>query len=152
MRKNSFFWITFAVIAVLFGAGTAASSDRRDRNRDTIGYNMLAERVFKGWVASKPHTIDHFVYFSLKTPDSVVEVQLGPEEFMARAKFELNTGEMVTVIGMPVMLSGRDVVLAREVRTTNAVLILRDPMGLPVWEKDKPIQMDPERHTAFRNC
>jgi hypothetical protein len=152
MRKRLLFCVAFAAAAILFASDIAKSSDRRDRDRDTIGYNILAERMFKGWVATKPHTIDHFVYFSLRTANSEIEVQLGPEEFMARANFALNTGDMVTVIGMPAVINGREFVLAREVRTMNAVLILRDRMGLPVWEKDRPIQMDPERHSAFRNC
>ena len=46
-------------------------------------------------------------------------------------------------------MNGRDVVLAREIRSANGVLVLRDPMGLPLWENDRPIQMDPERQKAF---
>ena len=56
---------------------------------------------------------------------------------------------MLTVTGMPIVMNGRDVVLAREIRSANGVLVLRDPMGLPLWENDRPIQMDPERQKAF---
>jgi hypothetical protein len=48
---------------------------------------------------------------------------------------------------MPVMMKKRQVVLAREVRGVNGVLIVRDQVGLPLWER--PILMDPERLIRF---
>jgi hypothetical protein len=46
---------------------------------------------------------------------------------------------------MPTMMNGRNVVVAREVRGPNGVLTVRDAMGLPLWEHDLPLHMDPER-------
>jgi hypothetical protein len=43
----------FAVSIVLAAAVVVGAPDRRDRDRDVIGYNVLAERIFKGTVASK---------------------------------------------------------------------------------------------------
>ena len=51
---------------------------------------------------------------------------------------------------MPVVMNGRHVVLAREVRGTNGALIVRDEVGRPLWEKDRPVFMDPERRIRFR--
>jgi hypothetical protein len=56
---------------------------------------------------------------------------------------------MVTVIGMPVVMKEQQVVLAREVRSMNGVLVVRDRVGLPLWEKDRPTLMDPERRIRF---
>jgi hypothetical protein len=79
-----------------------------------------------------------------------VEVQIGPKEFVERSSFKLKTGDKVTVVGMPVVMKEREVVLAREVSSMNGVLIIRDPMGLPLWDKtDRPLQMDPERQMRF---
>jgi hypothetical protein len=64
-----------------------------------------------------------------------VEVQIGPKEFLERNNFKLKTGDMVTVIGMPVAMKNRDVVLAREVSSLNGVLTIRDSMGLPLWDQ-----------------
>jgi hypothetical protein len=74
-----------------------------------------------------------------------MEVQIGPKEFVDRSGFKLNVGEPVTVIGMPLMENGRQVVLAREVHSMSAVLVVRDRIGLPLWERDRPIYMDPDR-------
>jgi hypothetical protein len=144
MWKKLLFCIVIAVTAVLFMGVTAGSSDSPDR-RDVVGYNVLAERVFEGSVEGKPYMIQTMVYFPLRTADSVVQVQVGPKDFFERSNFKVKLGDMLTVTGMPIVLNGRAVVLAREIGSTNGLLIVRNAMGLPVWESDGPMQMDPER-------
>lgn len=141
----------FLAAAVVLLAGVVVGAfDRRDRDRDAIGYNVLAERMFEGRVASKGHIIDGLMYFPLRTADTVLEVQIGPKEFVEGSSFKLKTGDMVTVVGMPVVMKEREVVLAREVSSMKGVLIIRDPIGLPLWDKmDRPLQMDPERQMRF---
>ena len=71
--------------------------------------------------------------------NTLVEVQIGPKEFVESNNFKLKSGDMVTVIGMPVIMKDRDVVLARQVSGMNGALTIRDPMGLPLWDKtDRP--------------
>jgi hypothetical protein len=147
MRNKLFICVGFAVAIVLLAAVVVGALDPRNRDRDVIGYNILAERVFRGSAASKVYVIEDLMYFPLMTANSMVEVQIGPKEFVERSGFTLNTGDTVTVIGMPVMMKKRQVVLAREVRGVNGVLIVRDQVGLPLWER--PILMDPERLIRF---
>ncbi len=148
-NKLLFFCMFLAAIAVVLVTVSAVSSDWRDRIGDVVGYNVLAEWVFEGSVESKPYMIAHIVYFPLRTGNSVVQVQVGPKDFIERSNFKIKAGDMLTVTGMPMVMNGRDVVLAREIRSTNGVLVVRDPMGLPLWENDRPIEMDPERQKAF---
>jgi hypothetical protein len=148
MRNRLLFCVLFAAAIVLLGTVIVGALDvgALDRpDRDVIGYNVLSERVFKGIVASKGHIIEGLMYFPLRTANSMMEVQIGPKEFVERSGFKLNAGDMVTVIGMPVVMKERQVVLAREVSSMNGVLIVRDRVGLPLWELDRPIRMDPER-------
>jgi hypothetical protein len=150
-NKLRFFCILLAVLAILLVAVVAVSSDRRDR--DIIAYNVLKERMFEGVVASKGRIIEGLVYFPLKTGATIWEVQIGPKEFVERSGFKLNPGDTVTVIGMPLVMNERHVVLAREVSSMNRVLIVRDQVGLPLWEKDRPILMDPERRIRpYEEC
>jgi hypothetical protein len=82
------------------------------------------------------------MYFPLKTITTVLEVQIGPKDFVDRSGFKPKAGEMVTVIGVPAILDGREALLAREVRTRSTVFVVRDPNGDPMWLK--PVQMDPD--------
>ena len=125
MRKKLLFCAVFVVATVLLAAAVGAP-DRRDR--DVVGYNVLAERVFKGIVASKGRVIEGLMYFPLRTAKTMMEVQIGPKEFVERSGFKLNAGDTVTVIGMPVILKDRQVILAREVSSMNGVLIVRDEL------------------------
>jgi hypothetical protein len=141
MRNKLVFFAIFAAAIVLLAAVVSAAGDRLDG----IGYNFLNEQMFEGVVASKGHIIEGLMYFPLRTANTMMEVQIGPKEFVDRSDFKLNVGQSVTVIGMPVIENERQIVLAREVRSMNAVLVVRDSFGLPLWERDRPIYMHPER-------
>jgi hypothetical protein len=145
MRNRLLFCMLFAAAVVLLAAVVVGAFGWPDRDRDAIGYNVLAEKMYEGTVASKGHIIEGLMYFPLRMADAMVEVQIGPKEFVERSNFKLKTGDMVTVVGMPVVMNAREVVLAREVSSMNGVLVVRNHFGLPLWETGRPIQMDPER-------
>jgi hypothetical protein len=124
----------------------AGALDRRDdlRDIDRVRYDWRAEQVYQGSVGSKGHVVDGLMYFPLRMSDSTVEVQIGPEELIARSGLKLKIGEMVTVMGMPLVWNGRHCVLAREVSNMTSVLVVRDRDGYPMWDMNRPIRMDPE--------
>ena len=137
MRNKLLTCVSFVAVVLL--TVVAVANDRRDRVPDVIGYNVLAERMYKGIVASEGHTSEGFMYFPLRTANNMVEVQIGPKGFVDRSGFKLNIGDTVTVIGMPLILNERQVVLARVVSSMAGVLVVRDRVGLPLWERDRPL-------------
>ena len=149
MRNKLLFCMALAAAIVLLAAVVVGSFDRRDRDRDVVAYNVLAERMFEGIASSKGHIIEGLMYFPLRTANTMMEVQIGPKQFVERSGFKLNTGDRVTVIGMAVTMKEPQVVLAREVIIMHRVLIVRDEVGLPLWEKDRPTLMDPEHRISF---
>jgi hypothetical protein len=122
------FCIFIGMLATLLAAVDAG--DRRDRNQDVGSYDVKAERIFEGIVAGKRHIMKGLMYFPLRTADTVVEVQLGPKEFVERSTFTFKQGDMVVVVGVPVVLNKWCVVLAREISGMNGTLILRDDRGV----------------------
>jgi len=143
MRSKLLFCALFAAAIVLLASVVVVAFNPRGFDRDAIGYNQLAERVFKGPVVSKEYVIEGLLYFPLRMADGLVEVQIGPKDFVKRSGFKLNVGDIVTVIGMPVIMMNRQVVLTREVRGVSGMLVVRDEVGLPLWEKELPVLMDP---------
>jgi hypothetical protein len=133
----------FAAVLVLSLKATAGAS-LPSRNPD-VNYDVASERAFGGMVTRTAHSIAGTMYFTLKTADADVEVHLGPRDFIEKSEFKLKLGEMVTLIGVPLTLLGRQVVLAREIRCRKGVFVLRDRNGNPMWDADRPIQMDPDR-------
>jgi hypothetical protein len=142
--------ITKAVFALLFAAvlvllfTTTFAAFCLGRNPDTA-YDLAAERTFEGMVTRTTHSIDGTMYFTLKTGETDIEVQVGPRNFIEKGEFKLKVGERVTVIAAPAMFKEREVLLAREIRCSRGVFTIRDRNGQPMWDLDRPIQMDPDR-------
>jgi hypothetical protein len=109
-----------------------------------LRYNPAAERIFEGTAASAGDVVNSVVFFPLMVEDRMIEVELGPKEFVGKSGFKMKAGEIVTVIGMSRVAGKRETVLAREVRTIRHALILRDRNGVPVWDSSRPVQMDTE--------
>ena len=150
MRNKLVFFTIFAVAMVLLPDVIVSALDRR--HRDVIGYNVLKEQMYEGMVANNLRVIEGLMYFPLRTANNMLEVQIGPKGFVDRSGFKLNIGDTVTVIGMPLILNKRQDVLAREVSSMAGVLVVRDRVGLPLWERDRPILMDPERLIRSSGC
>lgn len=140
-RAILFALITAAIVLLL---ATAAGTLAADRLRDHVQYDAMAEQVFAGAIHDKPTLFEGRMYFTLWTGNGAVAVEIGPKEFVKRSGFKLGAGQMVTVVGMPIFLSDREMVLAREITIGGSVFVVRDRNGEPMWEMDRSIQMDPD--------
>jgi hypothetical protein len=83
-----------------------------------------------------PHRMmSHGVYLNLKTEKELIQVILGPVWYIERLDFQLNVGDQVEVKGFPVILQGKQSMIAAEIKKGNDLLILRDIHGIPVWSR-----------------
>jgi hypothetical protein len=142
MKKALLFALITVAIVLLIG--TAAGAFAADDLRDRVQYDVFTEKVFVGVVHDKPTEFEGRMYFTLWTKDGGVAVEIGPKEFVKRSKFKLEASQMVTVVGMPLVISNREMILAREIIGTGSVFVVRDRNGQPMWEMNRPVQMDPE--------
>ena len=110
--------------------------------------NFGVERTFEGTVVNSCRVVDGLMYFGLQTPTRVWEIQVGPRDFLERNGFEVKVAQTVTVSGEVAMVGNREVVLAREVRTTTGVFMIRDRNGRPRWDAERPVEMDTEFPTT----
>jgi len=145
-RAILFTLITTAIVLLLTTAAGAAFAD--DRIRDGPTYDPTAEQVFVGTIHSKPTPFAGRMYFTLWTRNGAVAVEIGPKEFVERSGFKFGPGQIISVVGMPIVISHREMVLAREITTGDSVFVVRDRNGEPMWDRDRPIQMDPDAGTG----
>ncbi len=61
------------------------------------------------------------------------DVYLAPLDYLKDFELRLNRGDEIHVIGSRVKSSGMDLILAREVRTGDTTIYLRDEAGQPYW-------------------
>jgi hypothetical protein len=141
MKTGVLVSILVATTFILSPDAAAASID--DRNPD-LRYSVLAERMLDGEVASIGHVVNGIVFFPLRTGNVVIEVEIGPKDFVGKSGYNLKVGEMVAVLGAPVRVEGQEILLAREVRTMRSLFVVRDRNGRPMWEINRPVEMDPE--------
>ena len=62
-----------------------------------------------------------------------VEVHVGPIWFVTSKNVTFAKGDVVSVVGSQMKMSGQEFVVAREIRKGDQVLTLRDSNGLPLW-------------------
>ncbi len=103
-------------------------------------YNPKTEVAFEGRVlhvdpaacAALPISNLHLHLISSEGP---IEVDMGPCWYVQDQKLQFKKDDFVFGIGSKIALKNGvpSVIVAREIRRGNAVLILRDPTGKPVW-------------------
>ncbi len=144
---------TLIAVTIVLLRVTAAGALATDPVRNDPQYDPKAEQVFIGAVHDKPVLFEGRMYFTLRTSNGGFEVEIGPKEFVESRGLKLNSGQTVTVAGVLIVVRQREIVLARQVTIGDYVFVVRDRNGQPIWDMDRPIQMDPEvRYKTFPVC
>ena len=73
------------------------------------------------------------VHLTVKTSEKTFDVHIGPAWFVAEKQFTFSTGDQVVITGATISTSNGEALIAREVRKGDAVLVLRDSDGFPMW-------------------
>jgi hypothetical protein len=73
----------------------------------------------------------------VKTDNGVIEVHVGPTDYIASQQFSFATGDVVEVTGSNIKMQGKDVVLAREIKKEGKTLVLRNAQGVPNWSRGR---------------
>lgn len=73
------------------------------------------------------------VHIVVKSDRETIPVHLGPGWYIERLDTKIEVGDKVEVKGSRVTVSGGPAIIAAEVKKGDAVLILRDQNGIPVW-------------------
>lgn len=120
----------FAAASLVLGQGRHAPSQH---------YNPATETTISGVVQDVFHPSGNHgnvgTHFNLKTDTGVIEVHVGPQSFLTQQNFSLEQGSHVTVIGSKQTVAGKDAVIAREIKSGDRVLTLRDANGIPKWSR-----------------
>ena len=131
MRSKVIFCIFAGVLATLLVGVVLNADDRRGRSGNLESfYDVKAQRSFEGIVAGQGHIIDGLMYLPIETGDTVFEALLGPKRFLGSRTLIFKRGDMVVVVGVPIVHNERRVVLAREISGMNGTLVLRGDDGV----------------------
>jgi hypothetical protein len=81
-------------------------------------------------------------HLMVKTKTGMMDVYLGPTEFLRIFKTNFPVGNEVEAIGSKVKFENSDVILTREVSVGAATITLRDTHGAPDWQ-NWGVEVDP---------
>ena len=69
----------------------------------------------------------------LKTETEMIEIHVGPSNFVSSKGFTFAKGDSIQVLGSKVTIDGKEALIAREVTKDSKTLTLRDKTGRPLW-------------------
>lgn len=73
------------------------------------------------------------VHLFVKNGGEILDVFLGPSQYIKIFNLPLNPGDRVEVLGSEVKFKGANMILGREVTKGTVTMILRDDSGTPMW-------------------
>jgi len=71
------------------------------------------------------------IYLNLNADSGTFAVYLGPSWFLESKGFKFAKGDQIEVTGSK--LQDKDMIIAREVKRGDQVLVLRNAQGIPDW-------------------
>jgi hypothetical protein len=100
-------------------------------------YDPKTETTLKGTVQKVIETTGkrgfNGVHLDLKAGDTSYEVHVGPSAYVSKEGFSFATGDQIEVTGSKVMMGGKDVIIARDIKKGDKTLALRNAQGIPAW-------------------
>jgi hypothetical protein len=101
-------------------------------------YNPQAVETISGEVVSVDKItpmkgMNYGVHLTLKTDKETISVHLGPGWYIENQDVKIVPGDKIEVKGSRISFEGKPALIAAEVKKGDAVLVLRDAGGFPVW-------------------
>lgn len=132
--------ITSVVALALLVSTTAIAGNKAATPSDTPPYNSDAEYVVNGTVtAVKTHdSVMGFkdTHFIIATTVGDMEVHVGPVAYLVKRGFEVKPGDKVVVTGCKTIYEDKPVLVARQIRSGDLSVTVRNTRGKPVWPKN----------------
>jgi hypothetical protein len=75
------------------------------------------------------------LHVTLKTDSGSIDVRLGPTDYWKKNGFDLAKGDSIEVTGAKTKVDDAEVVLARDVKKGDKVVVLRNAQGVPAWSR-----------------
>jgi hypothetical protein len=132
MNRHKLFLLGIAILVV-----ASVTSVLAQKYGGTPNYDPKTETKVSGTIEDvQQHAGRHGwvgIHLMLKTGTGMVEVHVGPANYISQQKFSFLKGDQIEVLGSLVKLSGSDALLAREITKEGKVLTLRTAQGVPLW-------------------
>jgi hypothetical protein len=131
----------FILIVLMLGL---SAFNAYSQEKDGIGsgyknlYDINTVETITGEIISvdkvySDNNLTYGVHMALYSSEGLLSVHLGPSWFVDNQEIQLTSGDFVSVTGSRLTFNNNQIIIAKEVMKDNAVLLLRDDTGYPLW-------------------
>jgi hypothetical protein len=121
------------IIVAMTISGLCASSALAQRNYNPKTVETVEGKVLSVEKTNPPAERGHGVHIMLQTDKETISVHLGPAWFLEKQTMQIGANDTVTVTGSRVMMEGKPVLIAAQIKKGEEILKLRDDNGVPAW-------------------
>ncbi len=132
MKQRSLLLMGVPVLLALAAATAAAQGGYRGRT-----YDAKTEVTVKGTVEDVQQQPGkggwNGTHLTLNSDAGAFDVHVGPSSYIAQKRFSFAKGDKIAVVGSKVTISGKQALIAREIKKDEKTLVLRNAQGVPEW-------------------
>jgi hypothetical protein len=129
MKERTKLPMIAAAIAGLLAMPTAFAQ----RNYDTKTVETVHGKVLSVEKVAHSQGRSYGVHLMLQTAKETIPVHLGPAWYIDKQTPKIEANDTITVTGSRVMVGGKAVIIAAEVKKGDQILKLRAENGTPEW-------------------
>lgn len=151
MRKEWFSAkpLMFAALALLFAFAAHAAGDCGEGKKGGKRHGMMFDPKTVETISGEVVKVKEFTHHRgtgigliLKTDKEEIPIRIGPAPFLEKEGFKVGEKDTIEVTGSRITgKRGKTFILASQVKKGDAILILRDDKGVPVWAPNKDVKM-----------
>lgn|SRR5664280_1947820 len=124
-------------ITLVSAFAAAALAQGQGRGMGMPNYNPQTEVTVKGTVEDVQQQQGMHgwmgTHLLLKTDSGIMDVHVGPSDFITQNHFSFANGDAIEVVGSKVTIQDKVALLAREIIKDGKTLVLRNAQGTPEW-------------------
>ncbi len=139
VRESNWYFLGGGMARTDADTGNAWAKNDSEYNRR---YQAGSEVTVQGTVDSvgafyPDDTASQGLRLRVKADDGrIVTVHAGPRDALRNMNLNINRGDRVTVVGSRVAIDNREVIMARQIRTSDQTFDVRSSQGAPLWRQD----------------
>ena len=138
LKRLSVVWtatlLTFAAVSVAMAqTGTGGASPMYDVKTETTSTGTVESVDTVTGAGGQGRGALGGTHLTVKTEKEALEVHVGPTAYLTEKGITLAKGDTLEILGSRVMINGKPVVIARQIKKGDNTWTLRDASGRPLW-------------------
>jgi len=129
--------ILFVTVTLSLAMSMAYAQRRKGQMHGMPRYDTATEVTLRGTITKVETHMGSMgwngTHLVVSFDAETLNVHVGPSKYLDQQEFSFAPGQQIEVTGSRIKFEGSDVLIAREIKSGEKVLRLRDSQEFPVW-------------------